>query len=284
MYQQIIGIRREIADTEEELIRQKEFNKQESRKIEILLRQQENTRKIIQSKHRNIILRDKLHEKIDVIIQENSDIFRKLQNILLIFNETLSHIKNELTNLTEKEHILSQCLKKTSKTDFKKIEMQLNKIRWKLLSKLQNIANISETTLFNIDLSKVIDHPKETRMELWYQHLQPEQYSVFLLYFQQIVRVVSTYFFQYNRYNPYIGKNALVDIIFGTKYKIKEKDYKTYKNNNSLLPTLRCLEGVLQNIHGGLQLEDLSESRPLKCLADIFNKARKMSTKTVNKN
>jgi hypothetical protein len=239
-YNCILKLKLEIQNIKTEIEEQKIVNKKQEEIINNQIQAQQEEMKIIHTEH---VLCDKKRSLTKSIITTKNnynDLLEQVNdkiNTLGINLENISTTIEETVKLKESDYSASTAIVEENERTIKNVK----RIQSQLMGKLAQIANITENTIFNINLSNVLS-ANSTQSD-WVNKLAPEQLSVLLRYIYTIVQIIIKYYRMIIRYQ--FESDHILDPITNNKFKLFEKDYKQFKVNKTLNNTIVCLRVLI---------------------------------------
>lgn len=248
-YNRILKLQEEIAKIESDIIQQETVNFKIQKQLESKLLLKEGSFYYQnQNLKANISL---LSDEIDKEEKQLNSIQNQLEHDYKFAKDRLNIVLKLISNLQKNVNKvsfdkLSFCQGQEQKLCVGKqhnLEENTRKCRSQLLSQISKIANLSPTTIFNLDLTKVLTNPE--RSSDWGSQLPPEQLSVLLEYINHILDVFILYYnIPIARYNVNNVDGIICDLLTSNTYKMIETNYMLYKKEQTLSTAVNCLDSI----------------------------------------
>jgi hypothetical protein len=239
-YNNILDLKREIQNIEREIENEINSNEKLSQIINSDIEKNKDEMNKICALNKNYAEKIKLEKLISDTENELKKTSDELQTKINLVQEQLKTITKNIDE-THRETTIDYSPTLESIQCNEKIEKIITKLRSQLLQKIGKIANITDKTIFNINLSKVLS--ENSSQNDWIDKLSPEQVSVLLGYVYSITQLFIKYYQMTVRYVFY--PEYIFDPVTDYKFKLFEKNYKQFKQNKTLDQTIVCLRVML---------------------------------------
>ena len=241
--ERIMELEIEMSKMDKAIHFKEEQNESYRKKIEARLDANSREMVIEQQRKKNLVLFKELHHSINDIQKQNDQLQLQLHSIIEFQLERLNELRALITQITQIKRIKNEKLV-TSVVNVKKNitakHKQIQHIKMQLLSKVQRICGLTDSSIFN--LSNIPEDYKE-----WKTKLTPEQVSVIISYIMHVIRLFEIYENVPTRYK--VTQNRVYDPVYKISYKLHETNYRAFKNEGTLEKTIQVLTQICNDLY-----------------------------------
>jgi hypothetical protein len=267
-YSTISEVQSNIEDIEKQIELQIILNKKMENHINTQIESHKDEMDAISTQSKMYLEKDKLTNLINCIQIEYDCNMLYLNDKIAQINVNLDQITTTIDQSLS-INVANYIISPKSIIENEHMEKTRKSIQSQLLKKLARISNISENTIFNINLSKVLPLGLADDKK-WADKLTPEQLSVLLRYIYSIVQIIIKYYQMVVRYQ--FETEFIFDPITDAKFKLFEKEYKQFKVNKTLDQTIQCLKYLIIDLLYWGNISITSEEEEKFHLLQLLNK------------